>query len=82
MNVAFLNENTLGHTSYLPRFAGELLRRPELGVTPHVLDALPLPPHLRRLGDTSIRGLRKFGLDFHGTRWMICAGVNRWRRWS
>jgi hypothetical protein len=73
MNVAFLNENTLGHTSYLPRFAGELLRRPELGVTPHVLDALPLPPHLRRLGDTSIRGLRKFGLDFHGTRWRVAA---------
>ncbi len=73
MNVAFLNENTLGHTSYLPRFAEELLRRPELGVTPRVLDALPLPPHLRRLGDTSIRGLRKFGLDFHGTRWRVAA---------
>ena len=71
MNVAFLNENTLGHTSYLPRFAEELLRRPELGVKPRVLDALPLPPHLCRLGDTSIRGLRKFGLDFHGTRWRL-----------
>lgn len=71
MNVAFLNENTLGHTSYLPRFAEELARRPELGVVPRVLDALPLPAHLRRLGDTSIRGLRKFGLDFHGTRWRL-----------
>ena len=73
MNVAFLNENTLGHTSYLPRFAAELARRPELGVTAHVLDALPLPPHLRRWGDTSVRGLRKFGLDFHGTRWRLAA---------
>lgn|GEM_PF-678475 len=71
MNVAFLNENTLGHTSYLPRFAAELERRPELGVRPLVLDALPLPPSLRRLGDTSIRGLRKFGLDFHITRWRL-----------
>lgn len=71
MNVAFLNENTLGHTSYLPRFAEALHARPELGVTPHVLDVLPLPPHLRRLGDTSIRGLRKVGLDFHSTRWRI-----------
>ncbi len=71
MKVAFLNENTLGHTSYLPRFAAELSRRPELGIEPVVLDALPLPASLRRLGDTSIRGLRKFGLDFHGTRWRI-----------
>ncbi len=69
MNVAFLNENTLGHTSYLPRFAAELKRRPELGIRPVILDALPLPPELQRLGDTSIRGLRKFGLDFHITRW-------------
>ncbi|HTH48602.1 MAG TPA: glycosyltransferase family 4 protein [Candidatus Limnocylindria bacterium] len=73
MNAVFLNENTLGHTSYLPRFADELLRRPELGVIPRVLDALPLPPHLRRLGDTSVRGLRKVGLDFHGTRWRVAA---------
>ena len=71
MNVAFLNENTLGHTSYLPRFAEALRARPELGVVPHVIDVLPLPPHLRRLGDTSIRGLRKVGLDFQGTRWRI-----------
>ena len=71
MNVAFLHENTLGHTSYLPRYAAELARRPELGVTAQVLDALPLPPHLRCWGDTSVRGLRKFGLDFHGTRWRL-----------
>ncbi len=73
MDVAFLNENTLGHTSYLPRFAAELARRPELGVAAHVLDALPLPPDLGRLGDTSVRGLRKFGLDLHSTRWRIAA---------
>ncbi len=71
MNVAFLNENTLGHTSYLPRFAEALRARPELGVNPHMIDVLPLPPHLRRLGDTSIRGLRKVGLDLHGTRWRV-----------
>lgn len=71
MIVAFLNENTLGHTSYLPRFAAELRRRPELGIEPRLLDALPLPRDLERLGNTSIRGLRKFGLDFHNTRWRI-----------
>jgi glycosyltransferase involved in cell wall biosynthesis len=71
MNVAFINENTLGHTSYLPRYAAALEARPELGVTPHLIDVLPLPAHLRRLGDTSIRGLRKFGLDWGGTRWRV-----------
>ncbi len=71
MNVAFLNENTLGHTSYLPRFAEALSARPELGVKPHVIDVLPLPADLRRLGDTSVRGLRKVGLDFHTTRWRV-----------
>jgi glycosyltransferase involved in cell wall biosynthesis len=71
MNVAFLNENTLGHTSYLPRFAESFRRDPDLGIRPYEIDVLPLPPHLRRLGDTSIRGLRKFGLDFHGTRWRL-----------
>lgn len=71
LKVAFLNENTLGHTSYLPRFATELERRPELGIRPIILDALPLPESLRRLGDTSIRGLRKFGLDLHITRWRV-----------
>ncbi len=73
MTVAFLNENTLGHTSYLPRFTAELARRPELGVTPRLIDALPLPAHLKRLGDASVRGLRRFGLDFHATRWRIAA---------
>jgi len=71
MNVAFVNENTLGHTSYLPRYAAALQARPELGVTPHLIDVLPLPAHLRRLGDTSVRGLRKFGLDWGGTRWRV-----------
>ncbi len=71
MTVAFLNENTLGHTSYLPRYAAEFTRRPELGVAPRLIDALPLPAHLKRLGDGSIRGLRRFGLDFHATRWRV-----------
>lgn len=71
MTVAFLNENTLGHTSYLPRYAAEFNRRPELDVVPRLIDALPLPGHLKRLGDGSIRGLRRFGLDFHATRWRI-----------
>ena len=76
MNVAFLNENMLGHSSYLPRFAAALERRPELGIHPVRVDALPLPPHLKRWGDTSIRGLRRFGLDFHALRWRSAASRN------
>lgn len=67
--VAFLNENTLGHTSYLPRFVRELERRPEFGVVPRLLDVTPLPEALRRRADFSLRGLRKVGLDFHIARW-------------
>ncbi len=67
MNVAFLNENTMGHASYLLPFARQLEEYPELGVTPWVIDATPLPPHLEARA-RSIRGLRKFDLDFHNLR--------------
>ena len=69
LSIAFLNENALGHGSYLPRFARELARRPELGVVPRVLDVLPLPADLQRRADFSVRGLRKLGLDFQASRW-------------
>jgi hypothetical protein len=69
MNVAFLNENALGHSSYLPRFAAEFRKRPELGVTAHVLDVVPMPAAIQRQADFTVRGLRRFGLDFHVSRW-------------
>ncbi len=69
LEVVFLNENTLGHGSYLPRFIEELERRPELGIHPIRIDAVPLPPRLQRRADFSIRGLRRFGMDFHIARW-------------
>lgn len=69
MHVAFVNENTLGHGSYLPPFVRHFRERPELGIAPHPLDATPLPPALSRWADTSVRGLRGWGLDFHVARW-------------
>lgn len=69
MNVAFLNENTLGHTSYLPRFVAEFRTRPELGITPHLIDVVPLPPEIQKRADATVRGLRRVGLDFHIARW-------------
>jgi glycosyltransferase involved in cell wall biosynthesis len=74
--VAFLNENTLGHTSYLPRFARELERRPELGIVPRLIDVTPLPAALQRRADFSIRGLRKFGLDLQAARWRRIASAH------
>ncbi len=73
MNVAFLNENTLGHTSYLPRFVEEFGKHPELGVVPYGIDVTPLPAPYARWGESSIRGLRKWGLDFHNARWRMAA---------
>lgn len=69
IHALFLNENTLGHGSYLPRFIAELEKRPELGVAATRLDAVPLPPRLQARADRTLRGLRRFGLDFHAARW-------------
>ncbi len=69
MNVAFVNENALGHASHLPRFVAELRNRPELGITPHLIDVVPMPPAIQRRADSTVRGLRRFGLDFHVARW-------------
>jgi len=73
VNVAFVNENALGHSSYLPRFAAELRERPELGITPHVLDVVPMPDAIQRRADFTVRGLRRVGLDFHVARWRRAA---------
>lgn len=69
MHVAFLNENTLGHASYLMPFVRWFQAHPEAGITPHVIHATPLPPGMKWRADFSIRGLRKAGLDFHNARW-------------
>ncbi|MBX3748149.1 MAG: glycosyltransferase family 4 protein [Verrucomicrobiae bacterium] len=67
--VAFINENTLGHASHLGRYAGAFQHRPELGIQPLRLDATPLPEPWRIRANRTIRGLRRFGLDFHALRW-------------
>jgi glycosyltransferase involved in cell wall biosynthesis len=71
-NVAFVNENTLGHTSYLPRFAKAFREHPEWGCTPFQIDAIPLPPELRH-AERGIRGLHRLGLDGLITRWRRAA---------
>jgi glycosyltransferase involved in cell wall biosynthesis len=78
MKVAFVNENTLGHASYLLPFVNELRSRSDLGVTPLLINATPLPERLRFRADFSIRGLRKWGLDFHNSRWRMA--VSRYVR--
>ena len=68
MHVAFINENTLGHTSHVPRFVRALEAHPEWGCTPHQIDAMPLPPRLQH-AERGIRGLHRLGLDGLITRW-------------
>ena len=80
IHTAFLDEGTLGHSSYLPRFVGELQRRPELGVIPHVLQALPLPPSLARWGNAYLPWFRRHGLDFGGSRWRHAASLHLQRQ--
>ena len=71
MNVAFINENTLGHASYLVPFVQALRARLELDVEPYLIDATPLPKSLALRANFSVRGLRKWGLDFHNARWRL-----------
>jgi glycosyltransferase involved in cell wall biosynthesis len=73
MHVAFINENTLGHASYLRPFARELERRTDLGIVPHWIDATPLPPDIARSADRTVPILRRWGLDFHAFRWRMAA---------
>lgn len=73
MNVAFINENTLGHASYLLPLVRALGTRPELGILPHLINATPLPARLERWANSSMRGLRRWGLDFHNARWRLTA---------
>ncbi|HTI71663.1 MAG TPA: hypothetical protein VMF06_16935, partial [Candidatus Limnocylindria bacterium] len=76
ITVAFLDEGTLGHTSYLPRFVAELRRRPELGIKPISLTALPLTGSLARWGNAYLPWFRKHGLDFGASRWRWAASRN------
>lgn len=76
MNVLFVNENTLGHASYLVPFANHLSSHPELGITPQLVNATPLPELLEKKANRSIPLLRKFGLDMHFTRWRNVASAH------
>ena len=69
MNIIFVNENTLGHASYLLPFVDELSRRPDLSIHPIRIDATPLPEEWAKRANWSIRGLRRWGLDMGAWRW-------------
>ena len=73
LRVAFVNENTLGHGSYLPTYVRAFEADPGLEVAPLTIHATPLPPDLRRFGEGSIRLLRRWGLDLGLTRWRLAA---------
>lgn len=69
MNVAFVNENALGHSSYLPPFVRFFEQHPECGVSPILLNATPLPPELDKTANRRIRGIWRIGLDDFISRW-------------
>ena len=69
MKVAFVNENMLGHASYLLPFVNRFQEHPELGVTPYLIHATPVPAPRSYWANFSVRGLRKWGLDFGNLRW-------------
>jgi glycosyltransferase involved in cell wall biosynthesis len=75
MKVLFINENTLGHASYLLPYVDYFRTNPQWRIDPVLLNATPLPSHLGRRADRTIRLLRRFDLDFHHARWrMVVSG--------
>lgn len=76
MNALFVNENTLGHASYLVPFANYFSTHPELGITPRLVNATPLPGPLEKKANRSIPLLRKFGLDMQFARWRSVASAH------
>jgi glycosyltransferase involved in cell wall biosynthesis len=76
LRVAFVNENTLGHRSYLKPLA--------LGINSICetdwFDAIPLPLDLNWFGNVSVPGIRRWGLDAGATRWRIAASCNALRQ--
>lgn len=77
--VAFVNENTLGHRSYLEPLARALEAMPGSNFQVDWHDATPLPPDLAWFGESSVRGLRRCGLDLGATRWRVAASRNALR---
>ncbi len=75
MRVLFVNENTLGHGSYLRPYAEYFRTHPDWEIEPVLLDVTPLPPQLARRA-RSIRGLRRFDLDFGIARWREAASTH------
>lgn len=67
--MAFVNENVLGHGSYLLPYVRALETDAGYGIVPHRIDAIPLPPALGRWANGTVKGLRRWGLDFHAARW-------------
>lgn len=69
IRALFLNENALGHSSYLPVFAKRLQERPEWGVIPDLIDVAPLPDSLEALAAPPFRGAGRLGWNTHYRRW-------------
>lgn len=65
--LLFLNENALGHSSYLPAFAAEMTRNLQAQVTQ--IDVVPLPPELEKKAGPSFRGAARLGLSPEYRRW-------------
>ncbi|MDL5050786.1 glycosyltransferase family 4 protein [Oscillatoria amoena NRMC-F 0135] len=76
MRVLFLNENTLGHASYLPRFASAFAAHPEFGCQIHQLDVCPLPADLEHAAQDPLPLAARFGFSRLYRRWREIASLH------
>lgn len=73
ISILFVNENTLGHSSYLLPFEKALRSQHDSKFQTHVIDIAPLAGLPGWAGGFSIPFLRKWGLDFGIARWRLVA---------
>jgi glycosyltransferase involved in cell wall biosynthesis len=76
VNIAFVNENTMGHASYLLPYIRMLQEHKEWGIEPILIDATPLPEDYAQQARFPLKGLRRPGLDLHESRWRL--GVSKY----
>ena len=71
--ILFINENALGHSSYLPVFAREIEAHPEYGFQVEMVSIAPLPQEYEQQANRDFRGAARLGLSQHYRRWRQAA---------
>lgn len=79
--VCFLNENTLGHSSYLPRFAEAIASESNGAWGVNRIDVAPLPEEREAAAQDKIRGAVRLGISTYYRKWREQASSHALELW-